>query len=666
MSYITSYIIILSDIAFGLISLFLGYQFFKMLNSRDEFKCGIPQFLLIAMPVLAGIFFLTYPFILDSSSQIFYIFRSFRFPIMSINAVLWLYFMTPKVSVLPKESELEIINSALKTEIKNRTLTEEKLLNLNAHLDKTILQKTKELQTIIDSSPLAIVKLDRQFKVSLWNKAAQNLFGWEEHEVLGKFIPIIPEREARAVQESLKKTILENKIIQDEVNRLHKNGSMVNVRIWNAPLAYETSEDAMLTMFDDNTERKKMMEELESAKQNALAANQSKSDFLARISHEIRTPLNAIIGFSEILSSEKIDDEERKIYLATVNKNGQFLSRLINDLLDFSKIEAGKIKFESKNINLQETFDDIIETARVNIVNKPVGIYLQPLAPAVPKYIRTDPLRFRQILLNLLSNSVKFTNEGTVSLFVDFTPSKEKQDEGLLVIKIKDTGIGMTETQSQLLFKPYYQAELNISRKYGGTGLGLSIAKHLAKLMGGDITLENTQPGKGSEFSIAIATTRISAIDPELKLAEAKDGTLKNSNEAQSLDGKNILIVDDSKDNLFLVSRILTKAGGHIDTAQDGAEGVQRCLQHKYDVVLMDLEMPKMDGVEALHKLRSLGVHTHVIALTGHAYEDDRIKCLEAGFDDHISKPVDKKTLIASVLKNSDFKTTNHVFDQMN
>lgn len=654
MPYITSYVIILSDITFGLISLFLGYQFFKMLNSRDEFKCGIPQFLLITMPILAGIFFLTYPFLLGSSSQAFYIFRSFRFPIMSINAVLWLYFMTPKVIVLPKKSELEIMNSALKSEIKIRTLTEEKLINLNAHLDKAILQKTKELQAIIDHSPLAIIKLDQQFKVTLWNKAAEKLFGWTENEVIGKCLPIVPESEFDEAQNKIKRTIAEKKIVQDEVKRLRKNGSLINVRIWNAPLALSANEGSVLAMFDDNTERKKMIDELETAKKNALLANQSKSDFLARISHEIRTPLNAIIGFSEILSHEKIDEEEKKIYLATVNKNGQFLSRLINDLLDFSKIEAGKIKFELKSLNLIETFNEIIGTARVNLFNKPVTISLDPMPSDVPKYIKTDPLRFRQIILNLLGNSVKFTNDGTVILSVNFKPSKEKNAEGLLVIKIKDTGIGMTESQAQLLFKPYYQAELNISRKFGGTGLGLSIAKQLARLMGGDIILERTQPGVGSEFSISIVTVEVTNFDSDLKISAGTDAATKKFQDANLLDGKNILIVDDSKDNLFLVSRILTKAGGHTDTAQDGIEGIQRCLQQKYDVVLMDLEMPKMDGVEALHKLRALGIDTHVVALTGHAYEDDRQKCLEAGFDDHISKPIDKTTLIASVLKNSD------------
>ncbi len=622
-----------------------------MLNSREEFECGIIEFILIALPIISGIFFIVQFYFLNSSFEYASLLRSLRFPLMAINAAFWLHFMTPKVSNLPKRSELQLVNNALTSEVKIRTVMEEKLLMLNANLDKAIKEKTSELQAIIDNSPLAMIQVNRACKVLFWNRAAEKLFGWQASEVLGKTLPTIASDAQKELSANLYKTIVERKSFHAEVKRLHKSGKVIDVCIWNAPVVAGDEKNVAMAMFADNTERAKLIEDLQDAKEAALVANQTKSDFLARVSHEIRTPLNAIIGFSEILTSECVDEREKNIYLNTINKNGQFLSILINDILDFSKIEAGKIKFESKDINLIEMIRDIMDTARIHIMGKPVQLILEPLPFELPKFIRTDPLRFRQVLLNIICNSIKFTAEGSVRIVVQYSQPTCKDSYGLLQVCVKDTGIGMSDTQTKHLFKPYYQADLNTTRKFGGTGLGLSIAKHLAKLMGGDVQLEHTVVGIGTDFLVTIETV---AVD-EVKFIQNKEmlSLVPNiQDDPDLLRGKKVLIVDDSKDNLVLVSRIISKMGGRVETAEDGLQGVEKVSHNFYDVVLMDLEMPRMDGIQALQKIRSLGINTHVIALTGHAYEDDRVRCLEAGFDDHVCKPINKATLIQSVLKN--------------
>ncbi len=646
-----------SDLIFGIVSLLLGYQFYRMLNSRDEFKCGPIEFILISLPILSGIFFIIHFAFIDSFVQVTHFLRILRFPLMAVNVTFWLYLMTPKMINLPRKSDLIMINNALSSEIRARALVEEKLINLNSQLDKMISEKTSQLQAIIDNSPLAMVQVDADAKVVMWNKAAEKLFGWKECEVIGKQLPTVKPEQLEDLKQGLYRTIVQRLPFHGEVTRLHKDGSSIDVCIWNASIVVGQGQPLAMAMFSDNTERKKMVDDLQKAKLVAQVANQSKSDFLARVSHEIRTPLNAIIGFSDILSNEDVDEREKKLYLNTLSRNSQFLSLLINDILDFSKIEAGKIVFESKVINLLETIHEVIETANIQVISKPVKIILEPLPQSIPTFIRTDPLRLRQILLNIVGNSIKFTCEGYVKISVEFNKMQSDQNLGLLNIRVKDSGIGMTEQQAEMLFKPYYQAGENTSRKFGGTGLGLSISKHLAKLMGGDLTLENSTLGNGTEFLITIETREvvISTEDKQsIKDFKATNAIYLDTNKLQ---GKKILVVDDSADNLMLVSRIISKMGGTVETAEDGIVGVEKASHNKYDVVIMDLEMPKMSGIQALQKLRSLGVNTHIIALTGHAYEDDRTRCLDAGFDDHVSKPINRKVLLESVLKNLTYQS---------
>lgn len=649
---------IFSDMAFGFASLFLGYQFYKMFHSHEAFKFGGLEILLITVSVLSGLFFIIYPILLTAeaalASEKVQFLRAFCIPSIGISAAFLLYVMIPKMMTLPKKSELEKINKALSSEIEVRTLAEKRLLNLNAELDYLVREKTYELQAVIDNSPLAIVKVDSEAHVLMWNIAAESLFGWKYSEIIGKQLPIMRQEQLSEFKENINKTTFVKKIFCGEVQRIHKNGSFLDLCSWNAPIKYGEKTNFALTMFADNSERKKLVDDLQNAKESALIANQSKSDFLARISHEIRTPLNAISGFSEILSSEEVAENDKRAYLGTIQKNSQFLGSLINDILDFSKIEAGKIKFESKEINLLETLQESVQTAQVNILNKSVQILLEPLPKDMPKFIKIDPLRFRQILLNMISNSIKFTPNGFVKIALTYqkTEFNKQQDEsGILNIHVQDTGIGMTQEQVQQLFKPYYQADLNTSRKFGGTGLGLSIAKQLAKLMGGDIQLERTAPGQGCDFLISIKISAAAAFSDDLKRLPPSE-TFKKIFENCLLEGKKILVVDDSLDNLVLVSRIISKVGGCVETAEDGIQGVEKVSKGEYDVVLMDLEMPRMDGLEALHQIRSLGINTHIIALTGHAFEEDRTRCLEAGFDDYICKPIDKSALIQSVLKN--------------
>lgn len=253
---------------------------------------------------------------------------------------------------LPKRSELAGMNSALISEVEVRFLTEEKLIRLNNQLDQLVHEKTNQLQAVIDNSPLAIIQVDQNAKVLMWNNTAEKIFGWKKNEVLGTLLPLLPAERFDEAKPNIEKTIVRREPFFEEVQILHKDGRTLDLCIWNAAVLENGPADTALAMFADNSERKKLMQDLELAKQAAIVSNQSKSDFLAQLSHETRTPLNAINGFSEILSTEKVEESERISYLKTIQKNSHFLSQLINDILDFSKIEAGQIKFESKGINL--------------------------------------------------------------------------------------------------------------------------------------------------------------------------------------------------------------------------------------------------------------------------------------------------------------------------
>jgi signal transduction histidine kinase/CheY-like chemotaxis protein len=398
---------------------------------------------------------------------------------------------------------------------------------------------------------------------------------------------------------------------------------------------------------ESRSSEKRLREALERSEQLSLR----KTHFLAHVSHELRTSLGAILGYTEVLGDGSSVTDERKHSVVALRRNGEHLLELVNDILDLSKVEAGKLEVELVECSLVKILKDIVSVISVRATTK--GIRLEEaFRNPIPARIVTDPTRLRQVLMNLMGNAVKFTDQGLVSITTSYTELSEP--ESVLEFQIKDTGIGIPPEKVELLFQPFRQLEMDTARKYGGTGLGLAISKQIAKLLGGDISFTSS-PGLGSLFTFRLRCkvpegTPMLKRPPSAVLDESNRSTQNPSqkDKAPPIQG-NILVVDDSADNRKLFKYHLERAGARVDCAENGAEAVTKASDTRFDLILMDIQMPTLDGFGALRQIRERGNWTPVVALTAHAMKGDRERCLDAGFTDYLSKPVTRTTLLEKV-----------------
>ncbi len=372
----------------------------------------------------------------------------------------------------------------------------------------------------------------------------------------------------------------------------------------------------------------------------ATAASQAKSQFLANMSHELRTPMNSILGFSDMLIDEDLTEYQRE-NLSIIRGSAQGLLNLINDILDFSKIEAGQLDVEMIECSLATLVSAVESMMKPLAAERSLDLQVM-IGDGLPTHIKSDPCRLRQCLVNLVSNALKFTDEGHVYVKVSL---HEDKHESFIHFDVEDTGIGIPKDRQKVIFESFMQADGSTTRKYGGTGLGLTVTRQLSELMGGELRLSSV-PEKGSTFSLSVPVGMDvdgqALLNGNYVVEQVRDET---QGENTPLFSGHVLVAEDVEGNQVLMKLMLSKLGVEVAIAEDGSQAVEMALSHNFDLILMDMQMPNMNGYEATRALKQQGYNTPVVALTANALKGDALKCTEAGCDSYLTKPIDRREL---------------------
>ncbi|MCY2966151.1 MAG: ATP-binding protein, partial [Planctomycetota bacterium] len=403
----------------------------------------------------------------------------------------------------------------------------------------------------------------------------------------------------------------------------------------------------------DEHSRQRAERELQEAKQAAESANRAKSEFLANMSHEVRTPMAAVLGFSEMLLNHGLSQSERDKAIQSIRLNGQHLMQIIDDILALTKIEAQKLVLEYMPYSPWQIVQEVLSLLRVRASERSIALSVRAEG-VVPKLAMIDPTRVRQILVNFVSNALKFTPAGGQVRVRFWCLNEDPQAEPFVCMSVEDTGIGIAREQLERLFEPFQQADTSTTRRFGGTGLGLSISMRLAEAMGGEITV-TSEEGRGSEFTlripVGISRRQMGWVDAaELESAWVSPRMPSDTTVPTRMNGR-ILLAEDNPDIQTVVVAHLESAGLEVEVASNGLEAVSLAQSGKFDVILMDMQMPKLDGYGATSSLRQSGYRGPILALTAHAFAEDRARCLKVGCTEHLSKPITRELLLETIAR---------------
>ena len=542
-----------------------------------------------------------------------------------------------------KERIICLSRAELLNEVKKKNEVLLKLLDERKKAEKTLRKSQQEFASLFTSSPEAMVYLNESGNVVNISPRFTELFGYTLEDIKGRNINegfIHPPGKIKE-GEKLDKVALSEGYLNYETIRKKKDGTCFPVSISGSNIVIDGKLKGIIYIYVDITERKKIEKELIKSKKESELANKAKSAFLASMSHEIRTPMNAIVGMVELLASTPLTDEQKE-YLEMLQISANNLLDIINNVLDISKIEARQLELEKTEVDLQK----VVELVGITLGSKAAQKGLELLCyvePDTPRYIIGDPTRLRQILINLVGNSLKFTEKGEVSLSVE--KLKSEGDKVTLLFKVKDTGIGIPQEKQDKIFESFTQADSSTTRKYGGTGLGLNISKNLVELMGGKIWLES-EVGEGSTFKFTLSSTVIK-----------KPGEIEEVTPTQ-IKGLKVLILDDNATNRLILRKALLSWESISTEAEDGLSALKelKSSQEKgepYRLVLLDKNMPEMDGFEVARKISELPGYERVaiIMLSSDKGANDIQRAKELGITDFILKPVRRSRLYNAILK---------------
>ncbi|HYE62609.1 MAG TPA: ATP-binding protein [Phycisphaerales bacterium] len=502
----------------------------------------------------------------------------------------------------------------------------------------SLAESEARFRSMVDNAPLGVFLCDASGLVVFQNAECQRILGQPAGSTLGNdWERAIHPADRRRVVANWRQACAEGRKFREHFRVLNPDGTLLWASAHGAPVLKDGAITGFVGTVEDTTARIQAQEELRRAKTAAEAANRAKTEFLANMSHEIRTPMTAILGFTDLLMEPGQPEAERASALQTIRRNGEHLLTIINDILDLSRIEAGIATADRVACNPGEVIGEVVSLLQQRASSKGLTLTVSFDSP-IPTQITNDPTKLRQVLINLVGNAIKFTETGGVHIaartatFHDGTPRLE--------IDVIDTGIGMTGEQIGRLFRPFSQADSSMSRRFGGTGLGLSISQKLASLMGGSIKVRS-EPGRGSTFALSIEMGETQGPMLTAPAAMASAGAPA----AVTLRAR-VLLAEDGIDNQRLMSHLLTRAGAELTVVEDGEKAVEAAGSGAFDLIIMDMQMPRVDGYAAARRLRAMGCTLPIIAVTAHAMADDREKCLVAGCDDYTTKPLDRHAFL--------------------
>lgn len=529
------------------------------------------------------------------------------------------------------------------TDITERKAAEAELISYRDHLEERVAMATTEVQAIVQTAVNGVISIDASGAIRVFNPAAERLFGWQAQEVIGKNVSLLmPEAVAREHDDYIQRFLnsQQGKIlgIEREVVAQRKDGSQFPANLAVGHGVISEGRHIFVGFIADISLQKQAQQELRLAKEAAEAAAKAKSNFLANMSHEIRTPMNTVIGFAEVALQKPDLPTETRDHIRIILSSARHLLSVINDILDFSKIEAGKVELESVCFNLPAAMRDTLQTIGLRAAEKGLKLDMQ-IDPALPAYFSGDPNRLRQVVLNLVGNAVKFTETGQIMVTVE-----PAEGEEMLHFAISDTGIGMTAEQAERIFESFSQADSTTSRRFGGTGLGTTISKQIVEMMGGRIWVDS-RLGEGSTFHFTIHLP--STAQHESCLYWQKQPLRTDFKSPRSF---SVLLAEDIEANANLARLRLEQQGHNVFWVKNGRQAVDAFKAGGMDLILMDLQMPVLDGIEATRQIRQLehgtGRRVPILALTASVLKHEKLECTEAGMDGIVGKPIDINELL--------------------